>query len=293
MGKLRQCFGSIIRQPLSFRSGCLVAFALFMICISVGCGGSVFEGVSDDGSDDAKLEAARMAMDDGEYNKAAEILKEMLDWDPDDPQDVPEDDARTLAYLGHAYAGMAGLDTLDLLKIIDELDERGDSGSIDMAGLVLGDEEGDVTAAEAAAKLDNLNTAIRSLFQIEEQLGSLTDDEAVQRGVMAVARTTMVLGQVVLSDLGGDSVRLTEEGIDALYSDTPDLEGDVTDTQLGYLSEDIVAMQEAVLALEEIGSDNDNDLSEDLDEFQMDLNPNGDDTVTVTELETYLGSLAN
>lgn len=278
-----------VPQRTGLRGWCVILFsALF---IFAGCSGNVFEGVSDDDSDDAKLEEARMALDDGEYNQAARILEALLDWDLNDPQDTPEADTQALAYLGHAYAGLAGLDTLDLLDIIDELDKNGDSGSIDMAGLVLGDEEGDVTAGEAAAKLANLNTAIRSIEEIEDQFGSLTDDEAVQRGVLAVARTAMVLAQVVLSDQGSQSVRLTEDGIDALYTGTPDLDGDVSDTQLGYLSDDIEAIQEAILALDGIGSDN--DLSENFDEFEQDLNSDGGTNITIDEVEQYLGSLAN
>jgi hypothetical protein len=101
----------------------------------------------------------------------------------------------------------------------------------------------------------------------------------------------MVLAQVVLSDQGSQSVRLTEDGIDALYTGTPDLDGDVSGTQLGYLSDDIEAIQEAILALDGIGSDN--DLSENFDQFEQDLNSDGGTTITIDEVERYLGSLAN
>lgn len=259
----------------------LCAFFLFS-----GCSGNVFEGVSDDDSDDAKLEEARMALDDGEYSKAAQLLNDLLDGNPTDPQ--------ALVYLSHAYAGLAGLDTLDLLTIIDELDESGDSGSIDMVGLVLGDEDGDITAAEVDAKLQHLNDAIDNLEQIEANGGSLSDDETVQRGVLAVVRTAMVLADIILADQGsgsGGSIRLTEDGIDALYNDRPDFDDDVSSDQLDYLSDDIESIQEAVGVLNEMGSDN--DLSEDFNEFENDLNPDGNSIITTDEVEGYVESLVS
>lgn len=283
MSEVSKYMGGVRKRPVSLRQG-LVLFAFTLLLIAVGCSGNVLEGVSDDDSEDAKLEEARMALDDANYSRAVELLNKLLDSDPTDPQ--------ALAYLSHAYAGLAGLDTLDLLTIIDELDEKGQSGNIDMVGLVLGDEEGDVTAAEVAAKLNYLNDAIDSLEQIEANNGSLSDDETVQRGVLAVARMTMVIADIIFSDQGAggdDTIRLTEDGLDDLYSGTPDFDGDVDAAQSGYLADDIVAIQDSVVVLEEIGSDN--DLSEDFDEFEQDINPDGNTIISVEELETYVGSL--
>ncbi|MEJ2642933.1 MAG: hypothetical protein P8010_25570, partial [Desulfosarcinaceae bacterium] len=215
-----------------------------------------------------------------------ELLNALLDQDPTDPQ--------ALVYLSHAYAGMAGLDTLDLLTVIDELDDNGRSGSIDMVGLVLGDEEGDITATDIADKLAHLNNAIDSLEQIAVNNGGLSDDETVQRGVLAVARTAMVTADIIFGDQGaaaGDSIRLTEAGLASLYSGTPDFDGDVSSAQSGYLADDILAIQDAIVVLEEIGSDN--DLNEDFDEFEQDLNPDGNTIISVEELEAYVGSLTN
>ncbi len=272
-------------SALCGRLAVLVTVVLLLLS-SAGCSGNVFEGVSNDDSDDAKLEQARMAIDNADYDQAVELLNDLLDGDPTDP--------KALAYLSHAYAGMAGMDTLDLLTIIDELDENGQSGDIDMVGRVLGDAEGDVTASEVANKLDHLNDAIDSLEQIEANGGSLSDDETVQRGVLGVARIAMLLADIVFTDQGAgadDSIRLTEEGLTALYSDTPDFDGDVDAGQLAYLAEDILSVQAAVQVLEEIGSDN--DLSEDFDEFEEDLNPDGNSIISTEELEAYVGSLTN
>jgi hypothetical protein len=196
--------------------------------------------------------------------------------------------------LCHAYAGLAGLNTLDLLIIIDELNKSGESGNIDMVGLVLGDAEGDVSSADVADKLDHFNEAIDSLEQIEANGNNLSDDETVQRGVLAVARISMVIADMILSDQGageGDTIRLTEAGLGALYSGEPDFEGDISAEQLGYLSDDIERVQDATDVLGDMGSDN--DLSEDFSQFEEDINPDGNTIISVEELEAYVGSLSN
>jgi tetratricopeptide (TPR) repeat protein len=282
MRKVFRLFGNIQRHTMTKLSWCIWCVAIVLIV--TGCGNNVLEGVSDDDSDDAKLEEARMALDDTQYSRALQLLNELLDGDPTDPQ--------ALAYLSNAYAGLAGLDTLDLLTIIDELDESGESGSIDMVGLVLGDAEGDVTLADVADKLANLNEAIDSLEQIEANGESLSDDETVQRSILAIARITMVMADVVLTDQGagaGESVRMTEAGLDALYDGEPDFDGDISDEQLGYLADDIERIQDGVAVLDDMGSDN--DLSEDFDEFEQDINPDRNTIISVEELEAYIGSL--
>jgi hypothetical protein len=287
MRKVLRNVGGFVQHPApaSLRRGLLLLAAALLILLA-GCGGNALEGVSDDDSDDAKLEEARMALDDANYSRAADLLNALLDQDPTDPQ--------ALAYLSHAYAGMAGLDTLDMLTVIDELDENGQSGSIDMVGLVLGDAEGDVTGADVADKLEHLNNAIDSLEQIGANNGGLSDDETVQRGVLADARIAMVIADIIFNDqgaAGGDTIRLTEAGLDALYSGTPDFDGDVSATQSGYLADDILAIQDAIVVLDEIGSDN--DLNEDFAEFEQDINPDGNTIISVEELEAYVGSLTN
>jgi hypothetical protein len=285
MRKVSLRLGGFAQLPMPL-SRCLLLLTVALLCVAYGCSGNAFEGVADDNSKDAKLEEARMALDDANYSRAAELLNDLLDQDPTDSQ--------ALIYLSNAYAGMAGLDTLDLLTTIDTLDKNGRSGSIDMVGLVLGDAEGDVTATEVADKLAHLNDAIDNLEQIEANNGSLSDDDTVQRGVLAVARTAMVIADVIFSDQGataGDTIRLTEAGLNALYSSTPDFDGDISAAELEYLADDILAIQDAINVLTEIGSDN--DLNEDFDQFEQDLNPDGNAIISVEELETYVGSLVS
>ncbi len=264
--------------------GKFIKFQLVMlICVSwaavSGCGGNAFEGISDDDSFEARLEAARMDIDDERYREAIDILNDLKEEQPDN-----EDVTR---YLSNAHAGLAGLNTFDLLEVIDDLDEAGNSGSIDMVGLVLGDSDGVVMADDIPDKLDNLTEAIDQLNTIDQP----TDDQIVQMGLISVSRIGMTLAKIIASDTGNASVTLTEEGIQSEYDTKPEFEdGDVSDEDLENLSNDIQNVGDAVTIMTENYS-HDNDLNEDFTEFKNDFDQNSDGTIDIQELENYIAGL--
>lgn len=90
-----------------------------------GCGGkSVFESMADDGSDEAQLEKARIALDEGEFDDAVEILEDLCGADLTAPTCDPE----VVSLYASAYAGRAGLAVFDLVKeAVDQ--EVSDNGS--------------------------------------------------------------------------------------------------------------------------------------------------------------------
>jgi hypothetical protein len=244
-----------------------------------GCGGNAFEGISDDDSFEARLETARMNIDDEEYRAAINILSDLKEEQPDNEE--------VTGYLSNANAGLAGLNTFDLLEVIDDLDEAGNSGSIDMVGLVLGDSDGLLMAGEVPDKLDNLTEAIDQLNTIEDP----TDDQIVQMGLLSVSRIGMTLAKIISSDTGHASLELTEEGIRSEYDTKPEFEdGDVGDEDLENLTNDIQNVGEAVAVMTESYS-SDNDLNEDFLEFKNDLDQNDDDAIDIQEIENYIESL--
>lgn len=256
---------------------------VMLVCVLwaalLGCGGNAFEGISDDDSFEARLEAARMDIDDEAYQEAIDILNDLKEEQPDN-----EDVTR---YLSNAHAGLAGLNTFDLLEVIDDLDEAGNSGSIDMVGLVLGDSDGLVMADEIPDKLDNLTEAIDQLNTIDNP----TDDEIIQMGLISLSRIGMTLAKIIASDTGNASVTLTEEGIQSEYDTRPEFEdGDVSDEDLENLTNDIQNVGDAVTIMTENYS-TDNDLNEDFTEFKNDFDQNSDDTIDIQELENYIAGL--
>jgi len=265
------------------RFAVILGVGLLVISLLMGCGddNSILEGMADDGSREARLEEARIALDDGDYANALDILLTLRDKYPGD--------STILKYLSNAYAGLAGLDTFNILTTIEELDDAGNSGSIDMIGLVLGDSNGLLTGAAISEKLDHLANALDALNEIDDR----DTDQLAQGGILAVAHVALTLGDIVLNDLNESSVALTEEGINSQYSGAggADLDdSNITQETLDDLQQDIEMVADAVDAIDTISSEG-NDLSEDFDQFRSDIAQNDDGQITVPELENYINSL--
>jgi hypothetical protein len=261
--------------------------ALFVLCLIVrvisGCDGNVMKDIADDDSYDARIEAARMALDDGNYTQARSMLLILKDDFPDDPT--------VLQYLSSSYAGLAGLDTFDLLETIDRLSDMGQEheGDIDMIGLVLGDEDGVISRTTIADDINNLNSAIESL----EAISNPTDDHIVQLGLLSLARAALTIADVIAEDTGNSEVTLTEDGIAGLYeTNTPDLTEEATIERLENIGDDIARVGAAVVALDSITTaGSENDLSENFNGFQQDIDPDDNDDITQQELEDYINGL--
>lgn len=78
-----------------------------------GCGGkSVLESMGDDSTEAARIEKARMALDDGDYDAAVETLKELCGTTLTAPTCNPQ----IVSLYASAYSGRAGLDVFSLIK---------------------------------------------------------------------------------------------------------------------------------------------------------------------------------
>ena len=256
--------------------GAMLVFAAFL----VSCDNSVLEGMADDSSFEAKLEAARIALDKGEYARAVELLEALYSENPGN--------AVIQQYLSSAYAGLAGLDTFNLLTTIEALDDNNNSGSIDMMGLILGDSTGTLTSAQLQEKLANIVSAMDALEGISDR----NDDQNIQLGLLAVAHVSLTMGNIVLEDQGDASVTLTEEALGAQYTDSQpaDFSDVSTETQnTSGLTEDLAYIADAVSTLDAI-SDAQNDLSEDFSQFRNDIDSNSDGSVSESDLENYFNN---
>jgi hypothetical protein len=266
---------------------------LMLLFTVTGCGENVFEGVANDDSLDAQLEEAKIALDDSNYSKAIELLEKLNSKKPNN-QEVSQ-------YLSNAYSGMAGLDTYDFLKTIDDLDEKGQSGSLDMIGKVLGDDEGSISANQVDYKLLYMDDAIyvmddlivaRWIGGIERSALS-NDDRLVQRGLLGLTRIVLLIGDLIIDQLGLQEMILTEEGIKVIYEDeNPDFEGIFNSIIEEKFADDIVAIAEAIAVIEDL-SGSDNDLHEDFTEFMNQLDGDRNRRINRAELETYLQNIIN
>jgi len=258
----------------------LLSMGFLVIALLMGCGkdNSILEGLADDGSYEAQIEEARIALDKGDYQDALGTLLTLRDKYPGD--------RTVLQYLSNAYAGLAGLDTFNILLAIDDLDKAGNSGSIDMIGLVLGDSTGLLTGGVLSEKLENLANALDALNEIQDK----STDQLAQGGILAVAHAALTLGDIILENQNLSSIILTEEGIGDQFSGGADLGNDVSQETLDDLGQDIEMIGEAVDAIDSISSAG-NDLSDNFDQFRADIDQNDDGAVTISELDNYINSL--
>lgn len=257
----------------------LVFLMVILMAPLTGCGdANIFEGVGDEDTKEAQIEAALIAMDDGDYQTAIDILTTLVQENPGD--------AQLLQYLGSAYSGSAGLDTLDMLEVIDALDATGESGNIDMIGLVLGDANGQLTSAEVTTKLESINSAIATINMI----ATPNDDQTILLGVLSMTHLSLTMADLIMADLGRDDVILTEDGIDSMYGSNPaDFSGATTDT-LTTIEQDLANISAAIEALEAL-SDENNDIAQDFMDFENALDQNGDGRLSSAELASYIDNL--
>ena len=262
---------------------CGLLFVCFAALIIASCEENSLEWLGDDSSYEARLEEARIAIDDREYARARDLLLQLKAEYPGDPL--------ILQYLSNAYAGLVGLDTFNLLITIDQLIDANETGNIDMVGTVLGGVSGVIFADDIDETLANLENAINAL----EEISNPTDDQTVQLGLLSLNHAAMTIADIVAENQSLTQVELTEEGLAEIYEgQVIDLSNEATSDRLDSLSADMDNIGNAVESIANITgieAGQENDLSESFDEFSQDVDPNADESITQQELQNYLGSL--
>ncbi len=148
-----------------------------------GCGGkSVFESMADDGTDEAKLEKARIALDDGEYADAVEILQDLCGTTLSAPTCDPE----VVSLYASAFAGRAGLDVFDLIQeAADRPVAPGSSYTLFSAHFI----------SPTSVNVSDMNSAVLLLTNLPAR----TPDQGLQLAVASVVDLVVLLG----SNTGG------------------------------------------------------------------------------------------
>ncbi|MDY7030396.1 MAG: hypothetical protein SVY10_00635 [Thermodesulfobacteriota bacterium] len=253
----------------------LFAFALF------GCDENIFESFSDDDTKQAKLEEARIALDDEDYEKALALLEDLDQCDPD-----------VATYLSSAYMGMANFNALDLVTNAEELADDDDAGSIELISSVL-DEDGDgqITLTEITNGIQEAVNAIDAVTRLSGSCSeSLTCDEEIILGVAGALHATYMVLQLIQEDLGVSPIPVTEEGINAAY-ETHDFDtGVVSDEELLALNTSMGYMSNAIDCMTK--DDKDNELAENFEEFQQEIGY-GDGQIDRNDLANYIDSIGD
>lgn len=252
----------------------VMACAFFIAVLIVGC--------DDNDSFESNLEEAKIAIDDGNFDKAVSILTAMAQT------------GEVLDVLASAYAGQVGIDTFEILGEVDDNDDDGNDGSIDLIGQILGvGDYNELTCPMVDTKLSILNLAITALLSSTgNDLNALTEDGNATLAIYGFTDFTLVLGDILCDNYGStvvpaNTVILTEAWIKALETDY----GVDFDTisvgagQLASINQDVAYVGLGITAL-----DGDNDLAEEFAAFIVDIG--GDDgSVTEAEFRSFLNGL--
>lgn len=190
-----------------------------------GCGGeSVFESMADDGTDEAKLEKARIALDEGAFADAVELLEDLCGTDVT----APTCESEIVSLYASAFAGRAGLDVFDLIQ--EAADQPATSGPTSytlFSKHFSSPDSADVSDMSAAVSLltsissrtpdQGLQLAVVSTVDLVVFLGSLTGgyDPTTGKPITPPSVSDITPGAVsrVLNDVGGMDTGLTEANI--------------------------------------------------------------------------------
>lgn len=256
------------------RMAVMVMCAISLVAMTVGC--------DDEETPEARLEEAKIAIDDGDYDTALSILAGL------------GDNVEVLDTRATAYAGKAGIDTFEILSGVDDGDADGNDGSIDLFGRMLGTGElGLLACAEITDRLSAMDRAIFNLVQSAGSAESLSENGTVRLGIYGLTDFVLLVGQVLCRHFGDKvsppgSVGLTEAWIQSIKA-LPDVDFfamELTAEELAQMNRDIGYVYGAIPAL---GAGN--DLAEEFDAFLLEIDPDRDGEIEETEFANYLSGL--
>ena len=245
-----------------YQLGTLFLSAILLGLVFMGCGDSnIFDSMADDDTKEAQLEEAQIALDKGDYTTAVDILLGLCGLSAENPASGAQTcDNNTISLLASAYMGRAGL---DLVNLIDSAEPS----------------TGSQTFTEFSSILDLVNAEdMQNAVDLLDSLGSArTPEQSLQMAVAATAD--------VILDIGGitDGFDPTTGLPNTIPSPTDQATIDAANEITGNIS----------LILEGIGESGiaDADLTNDINAVQTGLSGTTDQTVSPTELVTYLQNL--
>lgn len=264
--------------------GCMKKRMLFigMLTMLVISAGGFLVSCDNGDSVDAKLEDARIALDEGNYALAKSIL-----------ETLPQTE-EVLEYLSNAIAGgELNIDTLNIISTMDELGDEGREGSIDIIGKLIGNDNDELSCEDIDTKLAAVNEAIGLFEQIMELkpngINDLTEGQKLQLGLLSMTRTVLVLAKLISNKYNSLSVDcaaivMTEEWIKAnrhLFATV-----DPTQDDLDSIDEDLHYISVAIDAVDE-----DNDMLDDYTTFKNELDTDHNDHITADEINNYIATM--
>lgn len=206
------------------RKSFLIFSTLFLMAL-VGCESNILESVGDDSSKEASLEEAKMALDDGNYQKAINALSGYKN----------STDPEVAGVLSSAYMGKAGL---DLTYLLENIDEENDNSNFDIIASAFHLQTSDqlfasssvtykaatdatprtITRESVLACLENLYLA-KGYLQKSIDSNPDNDDLIVQMGLVSALHFIFDIGYVVAAERGSN-IPINEAAYTQLFPKT-------------------------------------------------------------------------
>jgi len=238
-----------------------------------GCGGNMFEGLSDSNSAMSKKEEAKIALDKGDYTEAVSLLEELCGTDTSNPTC----DEETQNNLASAYIAIAT--GLDVLQLIDAADTAAATESFSTISTLLPIEE--INACVADPSSCTIQTNMDKAIEILDNLLPDTvpvEPTSVQKNQYLQLATASAVDIVV-------TVGLVSEGLDPDTGLPNAIPSNVSGSDLTDVSDNLGNI---VLGLEGAGI-LDAGISQDINTIKAEIS--SDNTVTESELINYINSL--
>lgn len=242
-----------------------------------GCGGNLFEGMADDDTEEAKMEAAKIALDKGDYTEAVSLLEELCGTDTSNL--TCDDSAKT--DLASAYVATAtGLDVLELIAQAEEAAADPASSFTTVSTLLPIDDINNCVSDPASCTMqEDLEKAIEILDSLlpDTVPTDPTPEQKNQYLQLAIASAVNVVVTIgIVSDgLNPDTGLPVTPPSSIDPADVISVSEDISNIVLGLEGANIISTS----------------LSEDISTIETSVDTNGDDTVSEAELISYINSL--
>ncbi len=271
-----------------------------------GCDSNALKSLADDSSDAASIEEARMALNDGDYQGAIDILEP--------GHDSSNPDVEATRIIASAYMGKAGFDLTYIIENSGDSDNESfdviaSALSLHITGDLARASSGEAAGEEASAArylaYASLNTFIHYLESAQAYLTDLVDtygndDDTVQLGMVSAVHFILKVG-LESADLMTTNVPVNKAAYREVFPEHGDTDWGILLTSLATnihndtdlvqaLRGDIAAVDNAVAVLNaRMGSDE--EVAEKFSEFLSELLGGGEiDTFDGADAANYIGS---
>lgn len=226
---------------------------------------NLFDGLSDQDTTAAKLEAAQIAVDSGDFTAAIASLETLCGTD----SSAPTCDADTAALLGSAYAGRAGLNVFDLIAAVTNT-ASGTTGSFSSFSTLL--------SAPTVNNKNDLHDAVALLAS----LSNPTPNQSLELALAAMADLVVTVGVDLTNgfDPTTGAPNTVPNLVDVQNAETAS--GTVTQ-----VSNDINLVVQGVAGSGLVNED----IINDINQVEDAIDTNQDGTVSAAELQAFLASL--